>query len=232
MKSEVTVDRWKKYQVAEEHHQGSRRMKLGFDDFEQFFQIDRERFKNQVCLEIGCGVTGAIHYLDNAKLTIGLDPLCMSCKDLYHADKTDSTPHVAGMGESLPFGDGVMDSVFIYGTLDHCLRPDIVMKEAGRVLVNGGRLYVRVYVFSRIPRFIRTKLNLIDIHPHHLSGKEVVAMSKDAGLRVDWVCPRVVPFKHAWVRFVTTGIKSAIKYIGATILGIEDLSIILVKDGC
>jgi SAM-dependent methyltransferase len=229
MKSEVTVDRWEKYQAVEAHHQGEKRIKLGFEEFERCFQVSNECFANQVCLEIGCGITGAIHYLDTAKLAIGLDPLCSTCRELYYSDNTYGTPHVTGIGEYLPIESGVIDSVFIYGVLDHCLIPANVLKEAERVLIPKGHLYIRVYTFSRIPKFIRKKLSLVDIHPHHLSKKEIIKMTEDVGLKMEWMNSIKVPFYHAWVVLKNGTLKSAIKHIGATILGIEDLSIILVK---
>jgi ubiquinone/menaquinone biosynthesis C-methylase UbiE len=123
----MNKSRWDKYQLVEERHQGEKRMII--DDFEDYFHVKKEQFKNQVCLEIGCGVTGSIHYINDTKLNIGLDPLCSSCRDLYFRENTNNTPHITAIGEYLPVKNNVVDSIFIYGALDHCLSPNEVLKE-------------------------------------------------------------------------------------------------------
>lgn len=220
---------WQKHQIEEARHQGERRLKLNISDFENFFQVKQGIFKDQSCLEIGCGVTGIIHFID-AKYRVGLDPLCTTCADLYKREGTDNIPHITGVGEKLPFENDKFDTVFIYGVLDHCLQPEIVLEETNRVLKNYGRVYIRVYTFPRIPKFIRSKLNLVDLHPYHLSTKEVVNMSLEVGFKLDKLISYKVSFKRAWVTFRTGTLKSAIKYIGATILGIEEIALILVKE--
>jgi uncharacterized protein YbaR (Trm112 family) len=225
-----TNDKWEKHQVAEEYHQSHSRPKS--DDFQEyfcdFFSIKKSTFDNQVCMEIGCGITGAIHYLDNAKYTIGIDPLCSQCKQLYSLENTQATPHITGVGEHLPIKSNSIDSVFIYGVLDHCINPEKVMKEASRVLKNGGRIYIRVYTFS-LPKTVREKLNIVDIHPHHLSRREVLESAFRYGLKIDKIHSVKVPFTDAWTRYKTGTTVSAMKYVGATLLGIEELALILAK---
>ncbi len=50
------------------------------------------------------------------------------------------------------------------------------------------------FTFSYIPRFLRHHLlNLVDIHPHHLSKQEIIELSKSAGLSISWQYSKVVP---------------------------------------
>lgn len=221
---------WQKHQTEEAHHQGERRLQLKMDDFENFFKVSREIFKDQSCLEVGCGVTGIIHYIDNAKYRVGLDPLCTICADLYKREGTDNIPHITGVGEDLPFENDSFDTVFIYGVLDHCLKPEVVLEETLRVLKESGRVYILVFTFPRIPKFIRNKLNLVDLHPYHLSTQEVVNISLEVGFKIDKLISYKVSFKQAWITFKTGTLKSALKYVGATILGIEEVALILVKE--
>jgi len=222
--------KWAKHQIAEEYHQSHRRPKS--DDFQKyfgdFFGVSKSIFDNQVCLEIGCGITGAIHYLDNAKLAIGLDPLCLPCRDLYIQEKTQDTPHIMGVGEYLPIQKDSIDSVFLFGVLDHCIEPYSVIKETSRVLKQGGRAYIRVYTFS-LPRLIRDNLSIVDPHPYHLSWEDIFIWLDDWWLEVVKKESHKVPFSSAWTRLKTGTVNSAVKYVGATILGIEELALIVEK---
>jgi ubiquinone/menaquinone biosynthesis C-methylase UbiE len=222
--------KWNKHQILEEYHQSHRRPKS--DDFQEyfgdFFGVQKSIFDNQVCLEIGCGITGAIHYLDNAKITIGLDPLCLTCKDLYVQEKTQETPHLMAVGEYLPIQDDSIDSVFIIGVLDHCIEPSLVVKEMSRVLKQCGKAYIRVYTFE-LPKWIRDKLTIFDPHPHHLSQHEVLSWIYENNLQMYKLKSDKVPFSGAWTRLKTGTVNSAIKYVGATILGIEELALIVEK---
>jgi ubiquinone/menaquinone biosynthesis C-methylase UbiE len=222
--------KWNKHQILEEYHQSHRRPKSS--DFQEyfgdFFGVQKSIFDNQVCLEIGCGITGAIHYLDNAKLTIGLDPLCLTCKDLYIQEKTQGTPHIMGVGEYLPIQKDSIDSVFIFGVLDHCIEPSLVIKETSRVLKQGGKAYIRVYTFE-LPKWIRDNLSIVDPHPHHLSWEDISLWLDEWWLEVAKKESHKVPFSGAWTRLKTGTINSAMKYVGATMLGIEELALIVEK---
>jgi SAM-dependent methyltransferase len=224
------VEKWEKHQVAEEYHQSHKRPKS--DDFQEyfgdFFGIKQSIFDNQVCLEIGCGITGAIHYLDNAKLAIGLDPLCLKCKDLYIKEKTQETTHINGVGEYLPIADKSVDSVFIFGVLDHCIQPESVIKEASRVLKYGGKVYIRVYTFN-LPKKLRDNLNIVDAHPHHLSQREIMGWMYNNGFKICKLHSSQVLFNDALIRLKTGTVKSAIKYAGASILNMEEMALIMEK---
>jgi len=220
------MDSWQKSQLAEERHQKSKRLIFGFDEFERFFQVDRKIFKEQSILAIGCGVTDPIHYVE-AKYRVGIDPLYNVCAEMYKKEHTDNIPHIYGFGENLPFDDNKFDSVFIYGVLDHCIEPRKVMEETRRVLKIGGKVYIRVYTFI-MPKVIRNKMNLVDIHPHHFSFRELMDLTPH-GLLISSVDIKMVSLKEVVMRLNKSTIKSIVKYLGASILGTEDVALILRK---
>lgn len=151
-------------------------------------------------------------------------------KDLYDKETIHHVPHVTGVGEHLPIRDGAEDVVLICGVLDHCLDPGAVLKEASRVLVEGGVLLLTLFTFSYIPRFLRHHLlNLVDIHPHHLSKQEIIELSKSTGLSISWQYSKVVTPRRALEVLKTSALLSAVKYLGAALIEMEDLRLILTK---
>jgi SAM-dependent methyltransferase len=52
-----------------------------------------------------------------------------------------ATTDVRGVGERLPFRDGVFDAVFSFNVLEHVKDPFACAREISRVLKKGGRLY-------------------------------------------------------------------------------------------
>jgi SAM-dependent methyltransferase len=97
-----------------------------------------EQVARGVVLDIGCGdrwVEGALspdtHY-------VGLD--FPTTVEKGYAGR----PDVFGDGQSLPFGDGSVDTVLLMDVLEHLPEPEGAMAEAQRVLKSGGILVVQV----------------------------------------------------------------------------------------
>lgn len=230
---QVRLGRWNKAQIEEERHQKGKRAKPeGIEDFLNAFPIvDSEFFKGKICIEVGCGITGPIHYLNGSRLSIGIDPLCLKCKELYSDEGTDNVPHISGVGEYLSIRDESTDVVIIYGVLDHCLNPKVVLEEASRVLIKGGSLFLALYTFSRVPKFLRHHLlTLVDRpHPYHFSKQEIIKLAEEAGLYVKWSYSKLVSPKKAVYICKTTSFRSALKTFVASLIGIEDICLILTK---
>ncbi|MBN1912814.1 MAG: methyltransferase domain-containing protein [Candidatus Omnitrophica bacterium] len=115
-----------------------------YDEFE-------ESIKDMPCsltLDIGCGDGHLRSRLKGAEY-IGIDPFegwILEERPGFMGEffpvKDDSFIFIKGLGEYLPFREGVFDSVFITNALDHGSHPLRILEEAGRVLKPGGRLNI------------------------------------------------------------------------------------------
>ncbi len=95
-------------------------------------------------IEVGSGSTGLIFFF-GSKHGIGLDPLAVSCANLFPRWQRNA-PTVAALGENLPFRDGSFDVVICDNVVDHAESPPSIVKELIRILVPGGLLYFTVNV--------------------------------------------------------------------------------------
>jgi len=156
------------------------------ETFSSEFPIDFGFFKGKSVLEIGCGSHGMIHYIDDAMIKVGIDPLCSRYRD-YFVDWDSNVHHVTGTGENLPFNNNAFDAVICYNVIDHGISPPTILKEIERVLKHNGHLVFSVATLFNLPKSIRSRLYLIDKpHPHHLSRKEARHSLQDAGFRIDF----------------------------------------------
>ncbi len=95
----------------------------------------------------------ANHYDDHAARMIEIHSggFVLDCgaglRPVYHDNVVNfdicayPTTDVRGVGERLPFKDGVFQAVFSFAVLEHVRDPFACAKEIMRVLVPGGRLY-------------------------------------------------------------------------------------------
>lgn len=98
-------------------------------------------------LDVGCGngkfiggtnKSAGHEYLSNDNTIIGLDPL---------PQFETRFPVVNGVGEDIPFQDGIFDAVTIVSVLDHVVDPKVVLEEASRVLKDNGKLFIWSSIF-------------------------------------------------------------------------------------
>jgi ubiquinone/menaquinone biosynthesis C-methylase UbiE len=97
-------------------------------------------------LDIGCGSTALRRYVPRRRYW-GLDPLAGMAG--AHAD---GVILLRGIGERLPLADASFDTVLVCETLDQTLDPAQVIREAHRVLKQGGLLAVMQSVRLEMPR--------------------------------------------------------------------------------
>jgi SAM-dependent methyltransferase len=88
-------------------------------------------------LDIGCGPQPwpayfAVH--DEGTRFVGIDPLA--------PDAPADFMRLRGLGEYLPFRDGVFDRVLFGTSLDHMLDPRAVLRSARRVCKTGGQVVI------------------------------------------------------------------------------------------
>jgi len=119
--------------------QAETRQELVDDMATRFFEFVRVPEGSSV-LEIGCG--DFRRYLSRHSYW-GLDPLfaapAASATSGPAGDCT-TTFFLQGVGECLPLMDATFEAVLLSQTLDHCLDPAQVIREACRVLKSGGLL--------------------------------------------------------------------------------------------
>jgi len=174
--------RWEEAQKNEELHHRKHSIKYKnreerrnhFSKFlKERFQLDFGFFEGKDVLEVGCGTTGMIYYLDEAKSRIGIEP--MNIDSIIEDWQKQFVKK--GIGEEIPFEKNSFDIVLVLNSLDHVLNPEKVIKECHRVLRKEGQLFVHVEVLSPKAIFFRPLLNRFDRpHPYHFITKEYLNM--------------------------------------------------------
>jgi ubiquinone/menaquinone biosynthesis C-methylase UbiE len=107
--------------------------------------------KDGLILDVACG--SGRNFLNDRM--IGID---FSEKMLRFAKKNSKLPLVLGNIESLPFSDGVFDSIIFIASL-HCVkfnRHDKVLSEVKRVAKDGATILITVWNKDQ-PRFAKSK---------------------------------------------------------------------------
>lgn len=87
-------------------------------------------------LDIGCGDGVVGQWLGDGCTYIGIDPL-------PNPERSKQFRLVQGIGERLPFGDGLFDCVLVMQSMDHCHSPAFLLAEAQRVLKPGGSIHIQ-----------------------------------------------------------------------------------------
>jgi SAM-dependent methyltransferase len=116
------------YEADPEHN-------LSVDDREVTNAFGRFAGLQGLVLDVGCGPQPQPSYARDLEGTlVGIDPLRGAGRREFE--------FVQGLGEYLPFRDGVFDRVLFATTLDHMLSPRRALLEAGRVTHSGGEIAV------------------------------------------------------------------------------------------
>ena len=100
-------------------------------------------------LQIGPGAEGMINFLKFGK-RFAIDPLADFFKSEFSQILDPSVTFTDGVGEDLPYEDGMFDVVIIYNALDHTADRHKVLSEIRRVLRNDGIFHVAVHTYSEI----------------------------------------------------------------------------------
>jgi SAM-dependent methyltransferase len=145
------------------------------------FNIDIAFFSHKKVLEVGAGA-GLINFIRDAScFRVGIDPLIKLFKDRIDPD----VQFCKAIGERLPFRDDVFDIILCINVLDHCISPLNVLEEIKRCLKKGGLLVLSVNTFL-IPKAVRLLASLDEPHPYHFSPKELSALVKKCGFKVQF----------------------------------------------
>ncbi|MFH1590436.1 MAG: class I SAM-dependent methyltransferase [archaeon] len=98
-------------------------------------------------LDVGCGSGGVSFEIIRTagfKRYVGVDFNDDAIKSANARNKRKDVKFIASHAEKLPFKDGEFDSLLLSDVLDHCYDYKSCLKEARRVLRNGGQALVTV----------------------------------------------------------------------------------------
>lgn len=88
------------------------------------------------CLDVGSGILPKPYYMKVAREVrfTGIDPEEGTIQREYK--------FIKGVAEQLPFEDKTFDAVLFATSLDHVLDPKLALREAVRVVIPGGYIFV------------------------------------------------------------------------------------------
>lgn len=140
-------------------------------------------------LDIGAGTCGEDEYLG----TKGLKLICTDVNDLAlelsrqrsNRFNRENLRYVACDGEQLPFGDGTMSFVVFNESLHHLPDPDRGLKEASRVLTDGGRVFMfEPYAYDPWRRLSELRDRFRGTIEKSFSLRSIKRLCSQAGLHV------------------------------------------------
>ena len=153
------------------------------DITERFIEFTELKNSHKKIIDIGCG-DGRIGTMLGKCQYYGIDPLILE-NHLY------DFPIVRGVGERLPFRDGIFDEAIMNQVLDHCNSIDKFLEEIMRVTGKDGSINIMQYiskpegfsekVYSYIDRFylfVKGAQN-IDTKMRHFTASGLVHFLKD-----------------------------------------------------
>lgn len=146
-------------------------------------------------LDVGCGAGFLTSYL--AKKGHHVSGVDLSEKSLAIAKQNDTTMSIQyqlATGYDLPFPDGTFDVVTAMDMLEHVEKPELVIKEASRVLKKGGLFFFHTFNRNLLSYLIvikglewcfsNTPANM-HVYPLFLKPKELCSMCSQHALQVE-----------------------------------------------
>jgi SAM-dependent methyltransferase len=99
-----------------------------------------ELTEGQRVLDVGAA-TGSLRNYDVACMVVAVDS---DTNAFRYAYESQTTKHVYGQGEFMPFASGSFDLVLCQHVLEHIENPSLTLSELARILKPNGRLYAAV----------------------------------------------------------------------------------------
>ena len=108
------------------------------DFYKDLFKITGKTFRGKKVVEIGAGPYGLVRSIV-AEEKIIIEPLGKEYEKLYSRDV--NIQYIDQKAESIDLKSETIDFVLLLNVINHCERPDKVIKEVKRILIKGGILY-------------------------------------------------------------------------------------------
>lgn len=168
--------RWEKAQGYEKNWWKERALHVDFEFYKTFameliqFVQDKIQITSETkILEIGSGAGGIITYLKDSKHRYAIDPLeeFYSSQNQFVAQRDSSVIYKTEKGEALSFDNNYFNLVIMDNVLDHCESPELVIKEAKRVLKKGGVIYFKQNTYHLWGKFVRAIMEIFLIDKGH-----------------------------------------------------------------
>ncbi len=149
-------------------------------------------------LDIGCGPQPVPSYLEGFPVgrIFGIDPISSSADHPF--------AFVPGVGEFLPFEDGVFDVLVSGTTLDHYFLLDRGIAEAARVLRPGGHFVAWIAEFAGAPPYdpyAGAAVPFDEEHMYHIDRAWFLPMMEQAGFATAEVIAFRRPFNYLFMSF-------------------------------
>ena len=168
--------RWEEAQIYEKTWWKKRALLVDFEfykvfaeDFIQFTQNEITITSDTKILEIGSGAGGIVTYLKESNNRYAIDPLeeFYSSQSQFQEQRDDEVIYSAEKGESLLFEDEYFDILIMDNVLDHCENPELVIREAKRVLKKGGFIYFKQNTYHIWGKLVRILMEVFKIDKGH-----------------------------------------------------------------
>jgi len=107
-----------------------------------------EMFEGKRVLDLGCGAAGkSLYYASlGAERVVGVDIVARYEREATELAKklgySSKFLFLCASADSLPYPDGVFDTVMMNDFIEHAKDPEAVIREAYRVLAPGGRIFI------------------------------------------------------------------------------------------
>lgn len=133
---------------------------------------------NRRLLSMGCGIGSELLMLKNYGEVFGVDP--SEEVVLHHKRNNEGNRVLLGSAEKIPFPDAWFDAVFAMDVIEHTPDDKIAIREAFRVLKNGGIGFFSVPAYQWL-------WNESDIRAHHFrryTRKQFIELFVQAGFTI------------------------------------------------
>ncbi len=157
--------------------------------------IEQIKGPSQTLLDIGCGAGLLSNYCAKlGHLVTGIDLSDSSLALAEKESKNPSTLYIKANAEALPFSDASFDVVSAMDLLEHVESPDLVIKEASRVLKPGGIFFFHTFnrnflsyiiIIKGVDWFVKNAPKNMHVYPLFIKPKELEAFCLKENLKVE-----------------------------------------------
>ncbi len=168
-------------------------------------------------LDVGCGAGFLANDLAKASFDVtGIDISNASLDVAKSYDETNNVKYIHASAYELPFQDASFDVVSAMDVLEHVEKPELLIKEAKRVLKPRGLFFFHTFdrnplsyfvIIKGVEWFVKNTPKNMHVYDLFIKPKELENMLKKEGLVVEYTCGLVPCFwKAAFWKMLLTGV--------------------------